>query len=314
MKYSDLALNILAAKECGIIKTNAQFRKEFPDRKTFEKRVSNNKDIKEMRQKLLTEFGSLDDLEGFVCIYDDEFPIINSKVKNNSEKPYLFFYRGDITLLRDLNKNVAVIGLLDPDDKIVKRESEIVRKLVKNDILIVSGLAAGCDTVAHQICLDSGGKTIAVLPTPMNKIYPAVNKTLAEEIVEKGGLLISEYYKDAASRREAISRLIERDRLQAMFAKAIILTASYRKGEGDSGSRHAMEAARRYEIERYVMYNQKTDESNLRFGLNKDLLDSKYRRKVSVLHNSSIGYINSLINMDLVKESDSNDNNQLSLL
>jgi DNA processing protein len=52
-----------------------------------------------------------------------------------------------------------------------------------------------------------------------------------------------------------------------MFSKAIILIASYRKNEGDSGSRHAMEAAKNYKIERYVVFNKEIDYDNKQFGL-----------------------------------------------
>ncbi len=86
--------------------------------------------------------------------------------------------------------------------------------------------------MTHKICLESGGKTIAIQPSQLIKIHPAQNRSLAEEIVNKGGPLISEYYKDAVSKRESTDRFVERDRLQAMFSKAVILIASYRKGKG----------------------------------------------------------------------------------
>lgn len=314
MRYSDIALKVLAAKECGIIKTNAQFWREFSDRERFEEEILKYDNIEKMAEKIYSELVSFDYEGGFVCIYDDEFPLINRKVKNNSEKPYLLFYKGDLSLLEDLNKNVAVIGLLDPDKEIIKRESEIVRQLVEKKLVIVSGLAAGCDTIAHKTCLDNSGKTVAILPTQINKVYPAENRIFAEEIVNNGGLLLSEYYKEPTNRHEAISRFIERDRLQAMFAKAIILIASYRKGEGDSGSRHAMESARKYGIERYVMYNYKIDENNERFGLNKDLAYSKCVDKVKVLQTDSIGHIKSIKNLDLVRDPDLLDHNQLTFL
>lgn len=313
MKYTDIALKVLAAKECGIIKTNAQFWTNFKEIQTFEEEISGDDNVIQMIERLDGELNSYDSNEGFICVFDKEFPIINKKVKNNSEKPFLLFYKGDLTLLRDLNKNVAVIGLLDPNEDIFKRESEVVHRLVRNGLVIVSGLATGCDTIAHKACLERAGKTIAILPSQINKIYPAENRNLAEEIVNNGGLLISEYYKDSDSKREAINRFIERDRLQAMFVKAIILIASYRKGEGDSGSRHAMEAARKYEIERYIMYNSQTDEANKRFGLNKDLADSHIISKIKILQSSSIDCINTFKNENLFYDLDLSDE-QLSFL
>ena len=314
MKYSDIGLRVLAAKECGIVKTNAQFWGTFADREKFNKVVLNDDRVIKTLEKISSELDSTDSAEGIICAYDDDFPFINRKVKNNGDKPYLLFYRGDLSLLNDLNKNIAVIGLTDPDEEIIKRETDIVRRLVKNDLVIVSGLAIGCDTIAHKTSLETNGKTIAILPSQLGKVYPTENRDLAEEIVRKGGLLVSEYYKDADSKYEAINRFIERDRLQAMFSKAIILIASYRKGEGDSGSRHAMEAARKYEIERYAMYNSKMDEDNKRFGLNKDLVNSKGADQVKILMPSSIDLIKSLANPNLSLDAEPNIGEQLTLL
>lgn len=275
MKYSEIALKILAAKECKIIKTNAQFWKEFYNQEKLENYILNNKEVCDKAEEIAAEMEKRDEREGMVCVFDKEFPYINPKVRNKGEKPFLLFYKGNLSLLHDLNRNVAVIGLIDPDEQIVEREKEIVKRLVENNMVVVSGLALGCDTVAHKTCLEKKGKTIAILPCPINKIYPAENRSLADEIVEGDGLLLTEYYKDASSKYEMTSRLVARDRLQAMFSKAVILIASYRKGEGDSGSRHAVEAAEKYGIERYVMYNEKTDGNNIKFGLNKDLVDAQ---------------------------------------
>lgn len=317
MKYSDAALKVLTATECGIIKSRAQFWQNFEDIEKFNKEVkelSNNDKFIMISERITNELDSSNNDEGIICIYDDDFPVINRKVKNNGEKPYLLFYKGDLSLLSNLNKNIAVIGLIDPDEEIINREKDIVKRLVNNDQVIVSGLALGCDTIAHKTCLETNGKTIAILPSQLGKISPAENRDFGEDVVNKGGLLISEYYKDATSKYEAINRFIERDRLQAMFSKAIILIASYRKGEGDSGSRHAMEAARKYEIERYAMYNSKTDDNNKRFGLNKDLFSIKGIDQVKILIPNSINLIKSLENTNLLAKVETITSEQLKLL
>lgn len=88
--------------------------------------------------------------------------------------------------------------------------------MVASGAVIVSSLALGCDSIAHQQAIASKGKTIAILPGPLNDIMPAKNKNLAEDIVSNGGLLISEYLTASKSKMELNGRYQERDRLQAL--------------------------------------------------------------------------------------------------
>lgn len=260
--YSQIALKIYAAKKENIIKTNAQFWRQYGDIKSIE-----TLDVYTAKyEEELTDSGI-----SLICAFDDDFPIFSRYVKP-SEKPFLFAFKGDINLLQDTSTNVAVIGVLTPTREIVERENIIVKELVDRNFNIVSGLAKGCDTVAHSQCLAHSGRAIAFLPTTFNNIYPKNNNKLAEEIVQSGGLLITEYVTEPANRYVNIKRFIERDRLQAMFASKIILIASYVQGKGDSGSRHAMQKAKEYGVERFVMYNEQTDKDNPIFGLNERLI------------------------------------------
>lgn len=302
MFYSKNAIKLLALKECGYLKTNAQFWREFSNPIIVDEFIQQHAEISQKIDQLKEGFDANDNCEyGTICVFDDEFPCINPKAKE-SEKPYLLFYRGDKTLLQNLNNNVAVIGLIDPTDNIEERERKIVGKLISNNLVIVSGLAKGCDEIAHRVCVENKAKTIAILPTSLTKIAPASNRALADKIVETGGLLITEYYKEATSRNEAVGRYIERDRLQALFSKAIIMIASYKQGDGDSGSRHAMNYAESYGIKRYVMYNEDTDSEDKRFGLSRQL---KTSFKVNVLSSSSIEEIKAIENPNLTQKSNS---------
>ena len=311
MKFSDMALKVLAAKESGLIKTNAEFWSKCSNRREFDEKICKTPGFSMVYERLYDTHSDNDGDVGIICAFDEGFPYINPKVKNKGDKPFLIFYRGDLSLLSDLNKNVAVIGLINPEEEIQRREREIVKQLVNNELIIVSGLAAGCDSIAHRVAVDMSGKTVAILPSSISKVYPAGHREFAEEIVEKGGLLISEYYKDPKSRNESLKRFIERDRLQAMFSKAVILIASYRKGEGDSGSRHAMEAAKKYGIERFTMFNQKTDSKNPQFGLNRDYLNENVDNRTKVLMTDSINYIKALHNPNLDSSHTSSECGQL---
>lgn len=259
---SNLAIKLYVMVKNGIIKSNAMFWREFSKENIEEFDIDICATEKELQEKSLN----------VVCTFDDHFPKIDKNIKN-SEKPFLFIYKGNIELLSSTSNNVAVIGVLSPTPDIESREQKIVKELVKGDLVIVSGLARGCDTVAHKTCLSSGGKTVAILPTTFDGLYPKENEKLASAIIESGGLVITEYVNKPQNKYEGLKRFIERDRLQAMFSKAVILIASFRLGQGDSGSRHAMQKAKEYGKFRYVMFNQITDANKEIFALNQDLLN-----------------------------------------
>lgn len=212
-------------------------------------------------------------VDGVVAIGDSGFPLYRGKVKN-SERPVALFYRGNLPLLEKHNKNVAVIGLLNPDEDTEIFERQVVSSLVSYGVAIVSGLALGCDTIAHKQALLSGGKTIAVLPSPITDILPSANRQLANEIVQNGGLLISEYYENARSKMELSGRYLERDRLQALFSDCVVLSASYSVNNlgNDSGARHAMNYALNYLIARAIMYDSHLNASNPKYDLNRQLI------------------------------------------
>ena len=295
MIYSESALNILTVKtykgigNTWIIKNlkgnenldviitllNEKSKQNEPvDYYDFELRKDN---IKEKLYKLK------DDCDGLIAIGDKNFPKHRGNVKQG-EQPIFLFYKGNIDLLDIYNNNISVIGLLNPDETIEARERNLVSEIIKHNMTIVSGLAFGCDSIAHQQAL-IGGKTIAILPSPLNDILPAKNRGLAFEIIEKGGLLITEYYEPFKSKMELSSRYKDRDRLQALFCDTIILVASYAQDSAirwniqtqklDSGARLAMEYARNYNIPRAVMYNEKYDINNPMFDLNRQLISEQ---------------------------------------
>jgi DNA processing protein len=90
---------------------------------------------------------------------------------------------GDIRLLEGPPR-VSVIGTRKPSDEGVARTRRLVRELIKKSVIIVSGLAEGIDSVAHLTAIREGGRTIAVLGTPLNQVYPRKNLSLQLEIME----------------------------------------------------------------------------------------------------------------------------------
>src|SRR3989344_8759566 len=94
-------------------------------------------------------------------------------------------------------------------------------ELARLSVVIVSGLALGVDSIAHQATLDSGGLTIAVLPTSLDQIYPASHLNLARQIVAGGGCLISEYPPGTEAYP---SNFIARNRLVSGLADVLLIT------------------------------------------------------------------------------------------
>ncbi|MBX2805118.1 MAG: DNA-protecting protein DprA [Hyphomicrobiales bacterium] len=94
-----------------------------------------------------------------------------------------FYYRGDWSLID--TPTVAVVGARQLSDKGIARTQRLVRHLVEDGFTIVSGLAAGTDRIAHTTALEMGGRTIAVLGTPIHKTYPRQNAVLQNQIAER---------------------------------------------------------------------------------------------------------------------------------
>lgn len=260
---SESATLLYAAKKEGIIKSNAHFWREYSSAETLK---NFSLDLEKYAREIQNSGVNL------ICAFDKDVPPLPVPCRP-CEKPFLFAYRGDISLLNDRNKNFSVVGTLTPSEDILHREDIAVSELVERGYRIISGLAMGCDTAAHMTCLACGGKTIAVLPSTLSDIYPKENAILAERIVQSGGLVLTEYITEPATRYDRIRRLIERDRLQAMFAGKILLIASHLPGQGDSGSRHAMEKAKEYGTERFVLYAPTTDEADPLFALNRKYIN-----------------------------------------
>jgi len=226
-------------------------------------------------------------IDGVVALGDVDFPPHRGDVKD-SEKPIFIFYCGNLSLLAAQSKNIAVIGLLNPDQETETIERELVARMVENGAVIISGLALGCDTIAHRQALDSNGRTVAILPGPLNDVLPAKNRGLAKDIVENNGLLVSEYLTGAKSKMELNGRYQERDRLQALYSNSIVLAASYAKNDigNDSGSRLAMGYAKDYSIPRVVIYDKGSDFGNPKYDLNRQIISED--SNVYVVNRSNI--------------------------
>ncbi len=123
-----------------------------------------------------------------ITLYDSTYP---ERLRQLYDAPVLLWCLGNISLLD--TKGIAVVGTRRPTAYGRAMAESFTRDLVHQGITVISGLAYGVDTIAHAACLKAGGKTIAVLGSGIDRIYPASNKKLARDMVDKGGLVISEF-------------------------------------------------------------------------------------------------------------------------
>lgn len=159
--------------------------------------------------------------------YKDYLGSLNDLERKNA--PEELFHAGDFSLLT-LGVKVAVVGSRKASNDGLRRAKAITKALVERDIVVVSGLALGIDTTAHQTAIESGGKTITVLGTPLEKAYPAENKDLLETIKNKH-LAVSQFPSGYPFKK---SNFPIRNRTMALISDATIIVEASEK----SGTKH----------------------------------------------------------------------------
>jgi DNA processing protein len=154
----------------------------------------------------------------------DVLGALNDVERKNA--PAQLFLTGDVSLL-ERGRRVAVVGSRAASAEGIARARSLARSLVHHDIVVVSGLAAGIDTAAHRAAIESGGRTMAVIGTPLDETYPKENAALQAEIAERH-LLVSQF---GASGRTQPKNFPIRNRTMALLTDAtVIVEAGERSG------------------------------------------------------------------------------------
>ncbi len=125
-----------------------------------------------------------------IDIYSSIYPLSLKEIYN---PPKVLYLKGNIELLKDSDKNISIVGSRKISKKGIQITKEFTKYFVENGYVIVSGLAIGIDSLSHEVAIENKGKVIAVLPSPIENIYPKSSIPLSEIILDNGGLLISEY-------------------------------------------------------------------------------------------------------------------------
>jgi DNA processing protein len=124
-----------------------------------------------------------------ITVLDDNYPVNLRLIYN---LPPFLFVRGTEWSDGDV-RSVAVVGTRNPSPLGRKRAGQLASQLTKNGVVVISGLARGIDSAAHEATLSAGGRTIAVIGTGITQTYPKENRELAERIVERG-VVVSQFW------------------------------------------------------------------------------------------------------------------------
>lgn len=153
-----------------------------------------------------------------ISLFDERFP---RKLCESKEPVVHLYYVGDISLLS--SKCITIIGTRNPDDSFAEKGYGVAKYFASRGYTIVSGLALGCDAIGHKAALDSKGKTIAILPSSLDKVVPTQHRELAREIARNGGLIISEYSVTSTMNK---FNYPQRDRIQSLLSPVSIVIQS----------------------------------------------------------------------------------------
>ena len=186
-----------------------------------------NRIVHDLDHKIQVEeeyFEKLKDYEGeygYITLLDDNYP---QQLKETPFAPVVLFYKGNVSLLNS-DRIISVIGTREPTDYGRAMTNKIVKGLAEEDFVICSGLARGIDSFAHKTALENNAATIAVIGNGINKYYPLKNRPLYDEIIDFGGLIISEYPFDVEPTQDKFGK---RNRIVAGLSKGIVIIEAFK--------------------------------------------------------------------------------------
>lgn len=186
-----------------------------------------------------------------ISVLDASYPAL---LKATKDDPVILFVKGRFH--ENPARSAAVIGTRAPTKHGVLIAERISQFFAEHGWSVVSGLALGLDAIAHSATMKAGGHTTAVLAHGLHTVAPTKHKSLAQEIIEKGGALVSEYGFGVDPRPEFF---VKRDRIQAGLAQGVVMIQSDLKG----GSLHASRASLDYGRWLAVPEPTKADSTNM---------------------------------------------------
>lgn len=143
--------------------------------------------------------------------------------------PRTLFVQGDVKLLTQ-GSRVSIVGSRKASPEGIARAKKLARLLAERNVTVVSGLAEGIDTAAHSAAIDAGGRTVAVLGTPLDRVYPRENASLQERIA-RDHLVVSQFPPGSSVQKRNFPL---RNRTMALVSDATVIV----EASDTSGSLH----------------------------------------------------------------------------
>jgi len=168
-----------------------------------------------------------------------------SKLKDAEYPARILYYRGWWDLV--YSRCVSVVGTRAPSLEGLRRTRKLVRALVEDNFTVVSGLARGIDRAVHQTTIEEGGRTIAVIGTPIHRVYPAENRVLQEKIAREH-LLISPVPVSRWQRQQPKQNRIffpERNIIMSALTDATVIVEAGETSGTLIQARHALKQGRK---------------------------------------------------------------------
>jgi len=169
-----------------------------------------------------------------ITVLDDDYPERFNEL--GTSKPPVLYVKGNKEVLN--MRSIGIVGTREPSEWSKKVEKQFIEKMPAENEVIVSGLALGCDAIAHKEALSRGIKTMAILPSGFDNIVPKENVPIADEILNSDGCLVSEYSPEEKAGRYTFT---DRDKLIAAASDSLMVIECGVK----SGTMHTVEAAKR---------------------------------------------------------------------
>ena len=221
--------------------------------------------------------------------YDEAYPHHFRNLCGDA--PPLIHVLGNVELLNH-EDNVAIIGARAAEKEGLEIAYGLAKQIGGQGHIVISGLALGCDTAAHRGCLDANGRTIAVVASGLDITHPKVNKSLQDEIIARGGIVLSEHPFGVKANP---TRLVARCRLQVALTRSVIVAQC----PIISGTMYAVRFAQKYDgdsLERKKdIYAVRYDTQNELNSGNNFLLDYNFALPIKVGQEIALDSNNKLV-------------------